>query len=788
MPRGSRDFACAKNLCNLFADLLLYRVGSRTMANLCLQCGAALSDGMAEGLCPACLLKHGFASGTMSQQGKDTFVPPSPADLNRHFPQLEILELLGQGGMGAVYKARQKELDRFVALKILPPNAGRDPGFAERFSREAKALAKLNHPNIVAIHDFGQTDGIYWVMMEYVDGVNLRQLLRSRKIAPREALAIVPQICDALQYAHDEGIVHRDIKPENILLDTKGRVKIADFGLAKILRSQPADFTLTDTGATMGTPHYMAPEQVEKPQEVDHRADIYSLGVVFYEMLTGELPLGRFAPPSRIIRMDVRLDEVVLRALEKEPERRYQHASEVKTVVGTIVATPEQNGAGSIAAAFGRQRGGSKSSATRFGRGFRWKLSVSILVVLLVLGARAFVLAPFRVVNDAVSPDIPLGSRVLVFKLARSYAPPDVIVYRHDGRNMLGRVAQPGPENGWLLIARRNEPPQSIPASEIVGRVVLNTRAALQQNQNEKNIPAAPLTSGPASEHVLLEFDWTNMVTTGKLLGGVPVQMEGCAVLKIENTNSSPLQLTLFKIEKPPITSLGYAIEGEIRYENIAGNGYLEMWNYFPSLKPGLHEGPFFTRTLAEDGSGPMSKIAGTSDWRAFSLPFDRTGQTNPPTRLEFNIFLPGRGIVFLRRTRLTQSAGLERRYAQNQSLDIQPDGSVRLKTMIATRNLSSESLQNPKIAARYMSCENHAGAGCFWVDTTMGKIWWAAPGKSKVEWQYLGQVQDAKSGDVGTYVPQANKNGAGLFVLNTVTGEGWWTNGKEWKAFGKPR
>jgi serine/threonine protein kinase len=187
-----------------------------------------------------------------------------------------------------------------------------------------------------------------------VDGANLRRMLESGHLSPREALAIVPQVCDALQYAHDEGVVHRDIKPENILIDKKGRVKIADFGLAKLMdrpvgrRSQPDSSAgdtpvslerLTYTGQVMGTPHYIAPEQVERPQTVDHRADIYSLGVVFYEMLTGELPLGRFAPPSQKVQMDVRLDEVVLRSLEKEPERRYQQASQVKTDVENISRT-----------------------------------------------------------------------------------------------------------------------------------------------------------------------------------------------------------------------------------------------------------------------------------------------------------------------------------------------------------------------------------------------------------------------------------------------------------------
>jgi len=220
--------------------------------------------------------------------------------------------------MGAVYKARQPKLDRHVALKILPPEVGKDPAFAERFMREARALAMLNHASIVAVYDFGEADGLYYFVMEYVDGANLRQTIETGGLTPPEALAIVPQICDALQFAHDEGVVHRDIKPENILIDKRGRVKIADFGLAKLLGVDADDsaaekaFTLTGTHQVMGTLHYMAPEQMQGSSAVDHRADIYSLGVVFYEMLTGELPIGRFEPPSKKVRIDVRLDEVVL--------------------------------------------------------------------------------------------------------------------------------------------------------------------------------------------------------------------------------------------------------------------------------------------------------------------------------------------------------------------------------------------------------------------------------------------------------------------------------------------
>jgi hypothetical protein len=321
------------------------RPQGRAQPHACPECGDALSASSPEGLCPRCLLSAGLGSPDFAsppeRPGGTTphpapFVAPSPDELAPHFPQLQILELIGQGGMGAVYKARQIKLDRIVALKILPPEWGKDPAFAERFTREARTLARLSHPNIVGVHDFGEADGLYYLLMEFVDGLNLRQILQAGRLGPQQALALIPQICDALQYAHEEEVVHRDIKPENILLDRRGRVKIADFGLAKLLGRPRAEFTLTGSHQVMGTLDYMAPEQRQSPLEIDHRADIYSLGVVFYEMLTGELPLGRFAPPSEKAPVDARLDEVVFRALERDPGRRYQRASEVKTDVEAI--------------------------------------------------------------------------------------------------------------------------------------------------------------------------------------------------------------------------------------------------------------------------------------------------------------------------------------------------------------------------------------------------------------------------------------------------------------------
>ena len=295
---------------------------------ICESCRAELPVDSTQNLCPKCI--EAAAANEVSPLPGSGFSPPHPDSLRGLFPQLEILELLGHGGMGAVYKARQRGLNRFVALKILPPQISRVPGFAERFAREAQALARLSHPNIVTVIDLGQSGSLYYFLMEFVDGVNLRQLLQSRQLAPRDAVGLMPQICEALEYAHGEGVVHRDIKPENILLDGKGRVKIADFGLSKLVGPAAPDVQLTQSSQVMGTLHYIAPEQFERGLPVDHRADIYALGVVLYEMLTGELPLGHFELPSAKAAVDSRLDEVVLHALEKNPRRRYQQVSELR--------------------------------------------------------------------------------------------------------------------------------------------------------------------------------------------------------------------------------------------------------------------------------------------------------------------------------------------------------------------------------------------------------------------------------------------------------------------------
>jgi tRNA A-37 threonylcarbamoyl transferase component Bud32 len=307
---------------------------------ICPNCRAAVPADAPEGVCPACALRAGFET----EDGPDSptraapyrrATPLPPEELARRLPELEQFQLIGQGGMGVVYKARHRKLDRLVAVKILYSDLRDCDSFAERFTREARTMAQLDHPNVVSVYDFGNRGDLYYLIMELVDGVNLRQRIEAGKLEPQEALSMVPKICEALQYAHDKGVVHRDIKPENILVDRKGAIKIADFGLAKLV-GESAGRRLTRTEQIMGTPHYMAPEQFEKPGEVDHRADIYALGVVFYELLTGELPVGRFPPPSKNVRVDVRLDAVVLRTLEKEPSLRYQRASELQSEIEAL--------------------------------------------------------------------------------------------------------------------------------------------------------------------------------------------------------------------------------------------------------------------------------------------------------------------------------------------------------------------------------------------------------------------------------------------------------------------
>src|ERR1700722_1848890 len=233
------------------------------------------------GLDPGELLARGL--NTVKPSGGATaWDPPTPEELGRLLPQYRIESLIGRGGMGAVYKAIQLNLDRPVAIKLLPAEMADNAEFVARFKREARTLAKLQHPRIVVIYDCGQTAGGHpYFAMEYVEGTDLRRVLKGPGLDPEQALAVVGQLCDALQAAHLQGIVHRDIKPENVLISRDGYVKLADFGLSRPPKEEGTD-QLTDTNVVMGTPNYMAPEQQDSTAKADHRSDIFALGVMFY--------------------------------------------------------------------------------------------------------------------------------------------------------------------------------------------------------------------------------------------------------------------------------------------------------------------------------------------------------------------------------------------------------------------------------------------------------------------------------------------------------------------------
>jgi hypothetical protein len=273
-----------------------------------------------------------------------SFEPPTLESIQRRFPGYEIESLLGRGGMGAVYRARDRKLDRAVAIKILPPEIGADPEFAERFLREARVLGRLSHVNIVEIYDFGDAGGLPYIVMAHVDSGNLRDALREGRMDPEVVTRILCEVADALAYAHGEGVVHRDIKPENVLLGKDGHARLADFGLVRLVDPDG----LSATQQSVGTPYYMAPEQVTQPEAVDARADIYSFGVLAYEMLTGELPVGQFPAASRTPGVGAGFDDLISRCLQRDPALRWDSMGEVRQAVvdrapGVAVTPPQQS-------------------------------------------------------------------------------------------------------------------------------------------------------------------------------------------------------------------------------------------------------------------------------------------------------------------------------------------------------------------------------------------------------------------------------------------------------------
>ncbi len=323
----------------------------------CPQCGKALPAEGPDGRCAQCLssavlqpsqldtVPFNPDDATLSLSGprptlsgNDNIDLPLPEDLTTLLPKdaYSVESFLGQGGMGAVYKGTQVRLQRPVAIKMMRRDQAKDRGYEERFRREALALAKLNHPNIVSVIDYGEAGPDYlYIVMELVDGADLVGVIRSGQMTQELAMKLLPQICDALQFAHDHGIIHRDIKPSNIMLTRDGRVKMCDFGLAKRY-DVDSDFR-TKAGTGMGTPDYAAPEQFSAAGVVDHRADIYALGVMIYQMITGDLPRGAWKPPSQRPGVVPQWDAIVSHAMEPNPQDRYARADEVKTAVSRIM-------------------------------------------------------------------------------------------------------------------------------------------------------------------------------------------------------------------------------------------------------------------------------------------------------------------------------------------------------------------------------------------------------------------------------------------------------------------
>src|SRR6185295_3814636 len=328
---------------------------------------------------------------------------PIPLTTPLVIPGFELTEILGRGGMGEVWKARQISLGRTVAIKLLPPKLAQDAEFVARFEKEATALASLSHPNVIQIIDRGVAGDHYYFVMEFVEGRSLREVMQASRLTPADALKIVAQICRAIDYAHEKHIIHRDLKPENILVDARGHVKVADFGLAGFRGHDSEKQHLTATAVAMGTLNYMAPEQRRDAKSVDGRADLYSLGVILYEMLTGELPLGRFKLPSeRLAGLDLRVDEIVVKSLEPDPEQRYQRASAIGAALESIIPTSAV-GISGLQPAMGSQPSGvtprpATSQTARTGsfveRGWSWVRSALAVVGGLAVLAVVVLLVP----------------------------------------------------------------------------------------------------------------------------------------------------------------------------------------------------------------------------------------------------------------------------------------------------------------------------------------------------------------------------------------------------------
>jgi serine/threonine protein kinase len=268
-----------------------------------------------------------------SSAPQTTFQAPEIEELRQYFPAYELGGFIAQGGMGAVYSAQQKSLDRPVAIKVLPRQLGADPQFRASFEAEAKAMAKLNHPNLIGVYDFGDADGMLYIVMELVEGKSLHHSAYGKLIDQVSAAEIISAICRGLAHAHQAGILHRDIKPANILLGPEAIPKIGDFGLAR-----PASEEHNPDEIIWGTPGYTAPEVLENPHSVDQRTDIFAVGVLLYQLLTAQLPATPWQPPSTLSNCDPRFDAIIRRATHPAAGMRYNNASEMAAALDSLMA------------------------------------------------------------------------------------------------------------------------------------------------------------------------------------------------------------------------------------------------------------------------------------------------------------------------------------------------------------------------------------------------------------------------------------------------------------------
>jgi serine/threonine protein kinase len=300
----------------------------------CPRCGKLQPEKLlVGGLCPQCVARSVQVDLLASTDAEIEEKEP----LSMNVQGYEVIELIGGGGMGEVYRAIMVARGKEVALKVVAGRLTRDPETMARFEAEVAALSRLDHPNVVRVIDHGEMpNGRHFLVMEYVDGCDLRRLLRAQRLEPERAIDIFLKVCAGVQHAHERGLVHRDIKPANILVGLDGTVKVADFGLAKTLVEESFAYGFTQTRDTFGTPYYVAPEVTQRAQAADERTDVYALGVLLYELLTGTVPMGQFTPLSKRTGLDPRLDAVVASALVDDPAGRTASAKEMTESVARI--------------------------------------------------------------------------------------------------------------------------------------------------------------------------------------------------------------------------------------------------------------------------------------------------------------------------------------------------------------------------------------------------------------------------------------------------------------------